>query len=345
MTITIAPGLAKLTIGPESTTPGTTGKPYSLQLTATVEGDKTWTVDSGTLPPGRVLDPARRAFSRDTHGGRPVRLPGARQDERRHAHRTPRRSRDRPCATSSAVLGTEPFTPARRATGEVSVPFDALLTATGGDGTYAWSLYERRAPTRTRHDGRRHLGDTHDLRPLSLHGNRHRHGRCVSPTIPHAILIGRSSPNSDEGFRPARRASSPTRRSSRPWAASCRAHGGSFAGRCPRGIRFDRSVGLLFGIPTRPGPLPREVRGNRRTRREGDEDARGRRPRKTEADEEADEEAGDRLSSGLGAASPPGQGIRFPGRRATSRKRVSGSGESAGTVRETPWPGAYRRDS
>ncbi|HET8968566.1 MAG TPA: Ig domain-containing protein, partial [Gaiellaceae bacterium] len=54
--ISINQGLAKLTIGPESTTPGTTGTPYSLQMTASESAAKTWTINSGALPPGLGLD-------------------------------------------------------------------------------------------------------------------------------------------------------------------------------------------------------------------------------------------------------------------------------------------------
>ena len=75
------------------------------------------------------------------------------------------------------VLGAEPFTTARRATGEVSLPFDATLTATGGTRHVRVVADERRAPTGSPPRGRRDLGDAHDRRRLRLHRDRHRHRR------------------------------------------------------------------------------------------------------------------------------------------------------------------------
>ncbi len=53
--LTINQGLPKLTLGPETTSPGTTGVPYSLQMTATAEGAKTFSINSGALPPGLAI--------------------------------------------------------------------------------------------------------------------------------------------------------------------------------------------------------------------------------------------------------------------------------------------------
>jgi hypothetical protein len=55
-TIPINPGLPKLTLGPESTAAATTGTSYSLQMTASVPDAKTWSISSGTLPPGLAID-------------------------------------------------------------------------------------------------------------------------------------------------------------------------------------------------------------------------------------------------------------------------------------------------
>ncbi len=55
-------------IGPESTTPGTTGTPYSLQMTSSVADPKTWTITRARCPrasrstPRRASSPARRAL-------------------------------------------------------------------------------------------------------------------------------------------------------------------------------------------------------------------------------------------------------------------------------------------
>ena len=72
--ININQGLAKLTLGPESTTPGTAGTPYSLQMTATVAEPKTWTINSGALPPGSRARRGDGAHLGHADRRRPVRL-------------------------------------------------------------------------------------------------------------------------------------------------------------------------------------------------------------------------------------------------------------------------------
>ena len=136
--ININPGLAKLTIGPEATTPGTMGAPYSLQLTASVADAKTWTVSSGQLPPGLALDANTGLIS-----GTPTAsgqfnfqvLAKMNSDTRSDTKSLGIVVRDPVVVTAS-----DPFTETRRAPGEVSAPFEAMLVASGGTGTYTWSL-------------------------------------------------------------------------------------------------------------------------------------------------------------------------------------------------------------
>ena len=138
VSITIAPGLAKLTIGPEAAAPGTTGKPYSLQMTATVPDPKTWTVSSGTLPPGLALDAGTGLISgTPTASGQYSFQVMAKMNS---DARTDTKFLGIVVRDALAVAASEPFELDRRAVGEVSAPFESMFTATGGDGTYTWSL-------------------------------------------------------------------------------------------------------------------------------------------------------------------------------------------------------------
>ena len=247
--ISINQGLAKLTIGPESTTPGTTGAPYSLQMTASVSDPKTWTISSGTLPPGLAINAATGLIS-----GTPTAagqfdfqvLAKMNADTRSDTKVLAIIVRDQ-----LGVLGTEPFTAARRATGEVSVPFDAILTATGGNGTYTWSLTSGVLPPGLDIADGAISGTptTAGLYPFTATVTD-TEGRVAN--YPARILIAQKLAISTRLFRPARQGFY--------YQAKLNTVGGVLPrtwrivrGPLPRGIRFDRSAGLLFGIPTRPG--------------------------------------------------------------------------------------------
>ena len=137
-TININQGLAKLTLGPEATAPATVGSPYSLQMTATVADAKTWSISAGSLPTGVALDAATGLISgTPTAAGQFDFTVSAKMngDTRSDTKALGIVVRER-----VAIAGSEPFTTARRAVGEVTAPFEAMLVASGGTGTYTWSL-------------------------------------------------------------------------------------------------------------------------------------------------------------------------------------------------------------
>lgn len=248
-TIPIVPGLAKLTLGPDGTTPATVGTPYSLQMTASVAEPKTWSISSGALPAGLGIDASTGLISGTPSAAGQFNftvLAKMNGDSRSDTKVLGIVVRDQ-----LAILGTEPFTAARRATGEVSVPFDSLLTATGGTGTYTWSLSSGALPPGLDiADGV--ISGTPTIAGL------YRFTATVTDTegrvanyLAH-ILIAERLAISTAPLRPARQAFY--------YQARLRTVGGILPrtwrivrGPLPRGIRFDRSAGLLFGIPTRPG--------------------------------------------------------------------------------------------
>ena len=247
--IPIVPGLPKLTLGPEGTVPGTVGTPYSLQMTATVSEPKTWSVSSGALPAGLAIDASTGLIS-----GTPTAagefgftvLAQMNSDSRSDTKALGIVVREQ-----VGITGTEPFTTARRAVTEVSLTFDAMLAATGGTGTYVWSLTSGALPPGlTLADGR--------ISGTPTTGGLYRFTATVTDSesrvanYPATIVVAAKLTVSTLLLRPGK--------VGKFYAAKVATLGGVkpstwkiLRGPLPRGVRFDRKTGQLFGIPTRPG--------------------------------------------------------------------------------------------
>jgi large repetitive protein len=249
--ININPGLAKLTLGPESTSPGTVGQPYSLQMTATVPEAKTWTVNSGTLPPGLALDANTGLIS-----GTPTSagqydfqvLAKMNGDPRSDSKNLAIVVRD-----PVSIVASDPFTSARRAPGEVSAPFEAMLTATGGNGTYTWSLSSGTLPNGLLFadgaiSGRPRVAGAYAFTVTATDSE----GRVAN--YPGRIVVVPKLTISTRLVLPARVGTFFQRKLAtvggvKPavWRIA--------RGPLPRGIFLDRYAGVLYGYPTRPASL------------------------------------------------------------------------------------------
>jgi large repetitive protein len=246
--IKINPGLAKLTIGPEATTPGTMGAPYSLQLTATVPDAKTWSISSGTLPPGLAIDASTGLIS-----GTPTAAGQFDFQVLAKMNGDPRsdtKSLAIVVREPVAIVASEPFSD-QRAVGEVSAPFEAMLTASGGNGTYTWSLSSGTLPegllfadgaisgtpraagvyrvtvTATDSEGRvaNYAARIVVAPKLAIKTRLIKPGRVGKFFQRKLATLG--------GIKPAE------------WRL--------VRGPLPRGVFFDRTVGVLYGYPTRFG--------------------------------------------------------------------------------------------
>ena len=247
--IPINPGLARLTIGPESTTPGTRGAQYALQMTASVADAKTWTINSGQLPTGLVLDANTGLIS-----GTPTETGEFTFEVRAKVNadiRTDTKVLGIVVRDPLAIAAEEPFSPTRRAVGEVSAPFEAMLTASGGSGTYTWSLSEGELPTGLLFadgaiSGTPRVAGVY-LFTVSLSDTE---GRAT--TYPTRIVVAEKLTVSTLLLRPGK--------VGKLYQAKLRAIGGIkpvswriTRGPLPRGVRFDRITGQLSGIPKRAG--------------------------------------------------------------------------------------------
>jgi hypothetical protein len=247
--ISINPGVPKLTLGPESTTPGTTGTPYLLQMTASVPDAKTFSISTGALPPGLTLNSSTGLISgAPTAAGTYSFTVYAKvnADSRSDTKALTIVVRD-----PLKITASEPFSAARKASGEVGVPFDATLAATGGLGPYQWTVTAGELPPGL------------DLSEGAISGTPTAAGNYAfiatvtdseSRTVHYTarVAVAEKLAVTTSLFRLAK--------VGKLFGAKLKTSGGAkpiswriTAGQLPKGVRFSRKLGVLAGVPKNAG--------------------------------------------------------------------------------------------
>ena len=276
--ISINLGVPKLTLGPESAATGTTGAPYSLQMTASVADAKTFSISTGALPPGLALDASSGLIS-----GTPT--TAGTYDFTVYAKvnadsRSDTKALEIVVRTPLTISAADPFSSARRAQGEVGIPFDATLEAAGGLGPYTWTLASGTLPSGLtlaagRSPARR------EARGRSPSSPGPPTPRAASPTTRRVS----SSPRTSRSKRPSfalRRWESSTAPGSRPRAESRPAPGTSPPDRFSAAPLRSRDRCALRH-PQEGGSLQPHLRGHRLARRRRPKDASPERHRRSRA--------------------------------------------------------------
>ncbi len=248
MTLTINPAIPRLVLGPESTTPATTGTAYSLQMTASIPDAKTFSISGGALPAGLAIDAATGlvAGTPTTAGTYEFTVYAkANGDARSDTKSLQIVVRDPLTITIGA-----PFE-SGRALSEVRVPLESTWTSSGGSGTYTWALTTGTLPpgvlfTNGSLSGTPRTAGTYPF-AVSVTDSE---GRTAN--VAARISVASALTVTTAALRPAKvgKAYATRLRTSagvKPVAWKIR------AGKLPGGVRFDRMLGSLTGVPKKAG--------------------------------------------------------------------------------------------
>ena len=240
--------------------PGTIGAPYSLPLAAQMmsgpeqlsppSSPLTWTIAQGQLPAGLVLDSATGVITGTptAEGSSSFVVRAALVDGRADT-----KGLEITVRQPLSIQAPKPFaaTPAPTLW-EVGVPFTAKLAVSGGTGAYTWALAGGALPT-----GTALAADGTVAGKPSAAGSFRATLRLTDTegrTADYAAAFGVASRLAISTLKLR------TGKVGRLYRAKLTATGGVLpkkwkvkTGPLPRGIRFDRTLGLLSGTPTRPG--------------------------------------------------------------------------------------------
>ena len=247
--VTIEP---RVLVTTQSAPSGTTGVPYSLGVTAAMKtGPGTtsppssplqWTITSGQLPPGLAFGAdGMISGTPTTVGSYPFVVKAANPDGRAD-------TKALQIDVRAPLAITAP--PARRS--EISVPFQLALAVSGGSGTYAWTLTSGTLPRGVT------LATTGTIAGTPLTAGTFPFTATATDTegrkadYPSTLTVAAKLAISTRLLRPAK--------VGRAYRQKIVTTGGVIPkvlrvtkGPLPRGIRFDRALGVLSGTPTRPG--------------------------------------------------------------------------------------------
>lgn len=256
--IVIAPETPRLILQVPAVPISTVGAPFSLQLGASLPEPKTWTVVDGlgTLPPGLQLGSSDGLLSGTptTAGTYPfavhavlttdtlVSPPRADQTTMQIVVRDP-----------VTIQASEPFVTGTRTKWEVGVPFAATLAATGGTATtYTWALTSGALPAGVLLGTDGTITGTPRAAGISSFAVTATDEEGRAGVFPAAItvaaklaIVARPLPSGKVGKRYKARVKTTGGVLPRTWRLK--------TGPLPRGIRWDRTLGVFAGTPTKAG--------------------------------------------------------------------------------------------
>jgi len=240
--------LTGLDLEPSSVPPGTVGASYSATLSVTPAGTHTFAVTAGALPPGLALDASNGAISGTptTVGSYPFKVQVSDTDGRSI-------SREYNINVANPIAISPPALQGQRAgRGEVGIALSGQLTATGGNGAFTWTVAGGTPPTGVTLGADGTVSGT-----PSAAGNytftaqaADVDGRTATVNIP--LTVASNLSFKTLALKPAK--------VGKLYTAKLKTIGGVapvkwkiLGGKLPRGIRFDKKLGVFAGTPKREG--------------------------------------------------------------------------------------------
>ncbi len=257
--ININPEVPKLVLQPEqSGVPSSTvGAAYSLQMMSNLPDAKTWSV-SGQLPPGLNIDPSSGLISGTptTAGQYPFIVQAVlTNDTLKSPPRSDTKALSITVRSPLAIKGPGGSGSTGMPASEVGVPFEASYTVSGGNEVYGpWTLTSGELPRGLV------LNTDGTISGTPREAGRFRYTVGVTDTevptprstsLSGLIVVASKLDITTERVRPGR--------VGKLYRAKLVAVGGvqpklwGVKGRLPRGVKLDRTTGVLLGTPTKAG--------------------------------------------------------------------------------------------
>jgi hypothetical protein len=246
LTIVINP---KVTVTTEALNPTLLNQPYSVQLTATGAGSFTWSLASGTPPPGIGLSTTGLLSGTPTQVGAFTFTVQARDGSRSDTKALTLTVVEQLVATAGTLSGAE-----------VSRPFAYTPTARGGLAPHTWSLASGTLPTGLALDPA-----TGAIRGIPLAAGAFpvqlqlKDSAGFTATLPVPITVAQKLAITSTRLRVAK--------AGRRYTAPLVKVGGVgpfvyrvLGGRLPAGVKLDPATGRVSGTPRRAGIYPFTVR-------------------------------------------------------------------------------------
>jgi hypothetical protein len=253
--IPINPEIPKLVLGPEQdgVMPATVGTPYSLQMTSTLPEAKTWSITSGELPPGLTIGQSDGliAGTPTTAGTFSFTVYAKVNADTRSDTKALSVTVRNPLVAQGPGGSGSRGVPAS----EIGVPFEAVVTATGGTESFTWSLTSGELPPGVA------LAADGTISGTPRAAGRFRFTATVTDTeVPTprtasytgVVNVAARLDVATQRLRPGK--------VGKLYRAKLKALGGVKPtvwkvkkGPLPRGIRLDRKLGVLSGTPRKAG--------------------------------------------------------------------------------------------